>query len=401
MTIRNLFFEHIPDPVQRLSPERIVLQQNAAARDPGVENVPCYRSAFSRDTPCEGCLFPRVVQSGSVESFYVVAGEGTRKKFTEVMLIPVRDETGEVSTVFEILRDATHKIGLEQHLIQNAENLEGQVETRTHELLKLVEDTRQLEDRLASLKADRSALVQTDKMAAIGRLAAGLSHELHTPLGALLSGIDTLGLLIEHLASEASKDPEMKKRCESALNDCEAILDVQSQAANRIAKIVGSLQKFAHLDRAVKEDYDIHEGIEATLALLEHRTRGRIDIHREFGALPQVRCRPDALNQVFMNLIENSVAAIDKSGSVRIETSVLESDRIRIVIQDSGSGIPTEQLEKIFEAGFTTKARGVGTGLGLAVSAATIYEHKGKIHVESKLGEWTRFTIELPIRNGG
>ena len=190
LTVRDLFFDHTPDPVQRLSPERMVLQQNAGAREqyPGKESTPCYRSAFGRDSPCEGCLFPRVLKSGSIESFYVVHEESARNRFTEIVLIPVADKSGQVVTVFEVLRDATHKIGLEQHFIQNAENLENQVETRTHELLKLVEDTRQLEERLTSLKADRSALVQTDKMASIGRLAAGLSHELHTPLGALLSG---------------------------------------------------------------------------------------------------------------------------------------------------------------------------------------------------------------------
>lgn len=393
------YFDRTPNPVRRIDAKYAVLNQNAAAGlafgEPGDE--PCYRSAFGRDEPCEGCRLGNLREDGSVESWYVVDERSERPVYREVSLIPVPREDADGVEFFEVLRDATHHIGLEQHLIRNSEKLEEQVEERTLELLKLVEETRVLESNLRDLRSDQAALVQTEKMATVGRLAAGISHELNTPLGSLTSGVDALQSFVGRLEEETKRSAEVDERCAPMLKQCRELLELHAAAAERIRTVVRSLKEFTHLDRATAEDYDLHEGLEATLALLQHETRGRIEVRRRFEELPRVRCRPDALNQVFMNLLENSVYAIDGPGTIRIEVVRSDDEHVRVVIEDSGSGIARDDLPHVFEAGFTTKPRGVGTGLGLAVSAAIVRDHHGTLEVESEPGRFTRFTLELPI----
>jgi two-component system NtrC family sensor kinase len=163
-------------------------------------------------------------------------------------------------------------------------------------------------------------------------------------------------------------------------------------------KILGSLRIFAHLDKAEVEEYDLHVGIDAALALLSHALRGRVEVERDYGDLPQVLCRPDAINQVFMNLLENASTAIEGEGRISVKTRLLAADRVELTFSDSGKGIKPENLERVLEPGFTTKPRGVGTGLGLAIVKSTIDDHGGKIELTSQPGQGTTFRIALPVR---
>ena len=164
--------------------------------------------------------------------------------------------------------------------------------------------------------------------------------------------------------------------------------------------IVRSLKSFARLEEPECRKADIHEEIGSALTLVHHELKNRIEVERDYGELPAVECFPNHLNQVFMNLLVNASQAIEGKGRIRITTRV-EDDRVRIAFQDSGIGIRPENLDKIFEPGFTTKSAGDGTGLGLSICYKIIHAHHGDIAVESELGEGTTFTITLPVHAPG
>ncbi len=310
---------------------------------------------------------------------------------------PVCDEDGKVVELIEILRDATLSFAVEKHLISTSEQLETEVETRTREIGLLSEQTDQLRENLKALREDQSALIQTEKMASVGRLAAGLTHEMHTPLGALMSNAEMLRRCIDQLQETTAGMPDVPVLAKQVATAAK-LLDLQRLAAERMKKILGSLRIFAHLDKAEVEEYDLHVGIDAALALLSHSMRGRVEVEKDYGDLPHVICRPDAINQVFMNLLENASTAIEGEGRIAVRTRLLDDQRVELVFEDSGKGIRPEDLGRVLEPGFTTKPRGVGTGLGLAIVKSTIDDHRGTIELTSRLGEGTTFRHTLPER---
>lgn len=168
------------------------------------------------------------------------------------------------------------------------------------------------------------------------------------------------------------------------------------EAVSRIVKIVKSLKSFARLDQAELEFVDLHEGIDSTLTLLQHLLKDRIELIKNYGQLPELRCYVSQINQVFMNLLTNAAQAIPGRGTITITTRH-EGNFAVIEIADTGSGIAPEHLTHIFDPGFTTKGVGVGTGLGLAISYRIIENHRGSIAVESEPGKGTTFTVRLPL----
>lgn len=250
------------------------------------------------------------------------------------------------------------------------------------------------------LKETQAKLVQTAKMASLGNLAAGIAHEINNPIGAINSAADVsqraVKKILEALATiDASSAILNDKKFNSALKILQENTRLTVTASSRVVKIVRSLKTFARLDEANYQSVDIHEGIDSTLMLLQHEIKNRVDIRKEYGDLPRIACYPDELNQVFMNIISNSVQAIEEKGIIQIRTR-LENSRVFIEFEDTGPGIKPEHLEQIFDPGFTTKGVGVGTGLGLSISYNIIQKHNGEIRVESEPGEGTKFIIELP-----
>ncbi len=393
-------FDQIPEVISRLGPRYELVAQNRHSLERFGPSVgePCYRAHFGRDDPCPGCLLKEVLQSGSARRWFLTNERGGDTSYFEITAAPLLDDEGNVAEIIEIIRDHTMTVAVEQSLIRGSEKLEEEVERSSHELEDLAARTEKLRGELAELRGEQAALVQTEKMASIGRLAAGLTHEIHTPMGALVSNLDMQRRCLAALraAAAGTDDFGLKQQAET----WEELLELQGLATERIRRIVHSLRTFAHIDRAERERYDVHEGIEAALALLTHETRGRIEVECDFHELPPVLCRPDALNQVFMNLLENAVKAIEGEGVVRVETRRLDGDRISLRFIDTGHGIPADKLEKIFEPGFTTKPRGVGTGLGLAIASKTIRDHGGEIQVRSEPGKGSEFTLILPLDGG-
>jgi signal transduction histidine kinase len=170
---------------------------------------------------------------------------------------------------------------------------------------------------------------------------------------------------------------------------------VIGQGAERITEIVDSLRSFTRVDEADLKECDIHEGIDSTLTLIDHEFKGRVEVLKEYGEFGPVVCYPRRLNQVFLNIVRNASQAIEGPGTITIRTFEAGNE-VRVAIQDTGRGIPKEQLESVFEPSFTTKGDRIGTGLGLSICYNIMQQHKGRIEVESEVGKGSVFTIAFP-----
>lgn len=268
------------------------------------------------------------------------------------------------------------------------------------EMIKLFED---LERTNRELVETQSQLVQTEKMASLGQLVAGIAHEINTPIGAVSSMHNSLVRAVEKLrqalesdlGEEYRKNPLLKKYIRVI---CDANRVIES-GTDRVTTIVRRLRSFARLDEAELKTVNIHDGLEDTLTLIHHEIKHHITVNREYGDIPPIACYPGKLNQVFLNMLNNARQAIKDKGEIIIRTYQKDG---HIILQfiDNGSGISKENLKRIFDPGFTTKGVGVGTGLGLSICFQIIRDHRGKIKVDSEPGKGTTFTIELPANLG-
>jgi signal transduction histidine kinase len=175
----------------------------------------------------------------------------------------------------------------------------------------------------------------------------------------------------------------------------DGIMLVNELAVERVLGLVNSLRTFGHPGAAIVESVDLHAGIDAAMTLLQHETRDRIELRREYGALPPVECIGQQINQLFMNLLMNAVQAIHGQGIITVRTAE-DRGRVRVEVEDNGCGIPQENIERIFEPGFTTKGRRVGMGLGLLIVRQIVDRHGGRLDVRSDPGRGSTFVVQLP-----
>ena len=250
------------------------------------------------------------------------------------------------------------------------------------------------------LRESETRLMQAEKMAALGSLMAGIAHEINTPVGAIHSMHDTLVRAVKKLKETIEKDFQEDYKEHRGLQRALKIIQdsnrVIETGTGRVTTIVRSLRNFARLDQAEVKEIDIHQGLEDSLMLVHHDIKNRIEMVKNYGEIPPLCCYPGRLNQVFLNILNNAQQAIEGKGTITVATS-LQGNEIRVAIQDTGKGISEENQKKIFEPGFTTKAVGAGTGLGLSICHQIVQDHKGRIEVESKMGEGTTFTVVLPL----
>ena len=257
---------------------------------------------------------------------------------------------------------------------------------------QLLQENRRIDAELRRSYAD---LVQAKNLAALTGLVAGIAHEINSPLGALQANLQTIRSAVDKLRSGTAA-----AGFEAALAATYAASGQCREACERVSAIVKNLSQFAQLDRADLRRVQLHEGLESALELLRYRFEAGIALVRDFGPLPEVECRPRDLNQVFLNLLQNAIEAIERhSGEreIRVQTRC-EAPWVRVAIMDTGCGIRPEELAHLFEPGFTTKGLKVGLGLGLPICDRIIRDHGGRIEVASALGQGSTFTVFLPVR---
>ena len=247
---------------------------------------------------------------------------------------------------------------------------------------KNIQTVKELKTTLKELKETQLQLINSEKMASLGQLVAGVAHEINTPVASIKSNNGIVAKLLG-----AIKDADLKEM----LTD---INEIDKEAVNRISNIVTSLKKFVRLDEAELQEADINKELDLTLELIRHETKNRIEIVKNYGEIPIIKCFPNMLNQVFTNILINACQAIEGTGKITITTKY-ENKKLIVSIKDTGKGIPQNQLNKIFSAGFTTKGIGVGTGLGLAISSKIIEKHNGEIIVNSEVGKGSEFIITI------
>jgi signal transduction histidine kinase len=305
------------------------------------------------------------------------------------------------------------KWGMTERLTAQLSFLEQAVSERTRDIALANEA---LQAQFLERKHLESQLVQSEKLASIGQLAAGVAHEINNPIGYIFSNFGTLegylGRLFEMLAAyeaaeagmgasaDVARLRELRERVELDFlrEDIPLLMGESRQGIVRVRQIVQDLKDFSRTDAS--QDWqraDLHRGIESTLNVVASETRYRADVVREFGSIPDIECLPSQINQVVMNLVVNAAHAMgDKRGRITIRTGSADG-RVWLEVADDGSGMPPETLKRIFEPFFTTKPVGQGTGLGLSLSYGIVRKHNGSIDVRSVVGEGTTFRVTLPI----
>ncbi len=281
----------------------------------------------------------------------------------------------------------------------------------------LEERKQSLESTLQELRTTQMQLIQTEKLSSLGQMVAGIAHEINNPINFIHGNIfhlkdyfaDLQGLIEQYQATYEST-PEIENTIkgidlEYLLQDVHKILDSLTLGTERVQDIVVSLRNFSRLDEAEVKDVDIHERLDSTLLILQHRLKQGIKVIKHYEALPLIRCYPAQLNQVFINLVANAIDAMEAAQSemptITISTRMIADTQVQISFRDTGPGIPNSIKERIFDPFFTTKPVGKGTGLGLGICHQIVTKHSGSIEIMSEAGHGTEFRItlssELPL----
>lgn len=251
------------------------------------------------------------------------------------------------------------------------------------------------------LETSNRKLAEAHRLASLGRLSAGIVHEIKTPIGSIFSNneviIRSLDKIKDLLAGAQAKSEPPPKKALDIIDIVAGLAEVDKIACERISGVIRSLKTFARVNESELLRADVNNLLEHTIKLASTVFRDRVRIETDFGDLPPVECYPALLNQVFLNLIVNAAQAIEGDGTVVVRTRV-EGTGVHIAVEDNGHGIPLDIRPKIFAAGFTTKAFGEGTGLGLTISREIVEDtHGGHISFDSELGKGTVFHVRIPI----
>ncbi|HRP95358.1 MAG TPA: PAS domain S-box protein [Rhodocyclaceae bacterium] len=351
---------------------------------------------------------------------------------------PLRDADGCIIGAIETLQDTTERKAAVESLRRSQAELEELVEKRTAELARakaaleadiakrqaseteLLRRNAELTEVNERLRTTQEQLAQSERLASIGQLAAGVAHEINNPIGYVQSNLGTLENYLQDLfdvvaafetalssmpAADAATAAALALRREKDLDflkeDVPALMAECKEGITRVRKIVADLKDFSRIDRSHEWEFaDLHRGLESTLNIVNNEIKYKADVVREYGALPEVECLPSQLNQVFMNLLVNAAHAIGaERGRITVRTGIDgEGERVWIEIGDTGCGIAPEVVAHIFDPFFTTKPVGSGTGLGLSLSYGIVQKHGGNIEVASRPGHGTTFRITLPVR---
>lgn len=301
------------------------------------------------------------------------------KNSIQRIVVPINHMNDLLGVVVLISRQR-REINEEIDILENISSQLGTAIVHANLYKKNLETVQELKVTLQELKDTQVQLINSEKMASLGQLIAGVAHEINTPIAAIKSNNEILSRLIEKIEDKSVGE---------LFNNLNT---TDREAIQRINQIVISLKKFVRLDEAELQLADINKELDLTLDLIRHETKYRINVVRNYGEIPQIKCYPNMLNQVFMNILVNACQAIVDEGTITITTEYIDGE-LKISISDTGVGI--EDTSKIFLAGYTTKGVGVGTGLGLAICSKIIAKHDGRIDVKSEKGVGSTFTITI------
>jgi len=320
--------------------------------------------------------------------------------FQNCSMYPIEDENGEVSHICITINDVT-STAISQLKVKKA-------------LERISEEKRTQQKLIGKLEEAKDQLVQSEKMASIGQLAAGVAHEINNPVGFIKSNFSSLKRYGKDLHAVIEKYNDIIKELEKTqtqtevdkineefdiefiTEDIQNLLSESFEGITRIEDIVNSLKDYSRSDNQW-EQADINTHIENTLKIVSHELKYVASIEKDYGEIPLVECLPMQIGQVMMNLLVNAGQAIQEDGKIIIKTRE-ENNKVIISVSDNGKGIAEEHLAKIFDPFFTTKPVGQGTGLGLSLSYNIIQKHNGEMNVESEVGKGTEFIIQLPIQ---
>jgi signal transduction histidine kinase len=279
---------------------------------------------------------------------------------------------------------------------------------------------KQLLEAYGKLKEAQNQLLQSEKMASIGQLAAGVAHEINNPLGFIINNVEILQQYLDHYTKITRMMGNLQKGMEEEnmekarsivkeftqleqeidlnyiINDTGTLLQHTQRGLERVHKIVIDLRTFAREGSDVMEETKVENIIDSILDIVQNELKYKAELRKDYGNTPLIKCSPQRLGQVFINFLVNSAQAIKDKGIITVKTYT-QNGYVCVDVSDTGEGIPAEDLKKVFDPFFTTKPVGQGTGLGLSVSYEIIMKHKGEIKVRSEVGQGTTFTVMLPV----
>ncbi|MCJ7603291.1 MAG: ATP-binding protein, partial [Desulfobulbaceae bacterium] len=359
---------------------------------PGMSGIAVLRELRNRDSP------PEVIMV-TAEDDPVVAANALELGACGYLIKPF-----EKNELFIYMTQALRLRELERKNREHHENLEQLVKDRTM----------QLEQTYRDLKASQEQLLHQEKLATIGHLAAGVAHEINNPTGYIGSNLGTLTKYMVRISEfirlldgycsvlPAEKTAELAQarknfKIDFLMVDSMDILAECLEGIGRIKKIVEGLKTFSRKDQNISCLANINDCLENALTVAWNELKYKALVEKDYGDIPAIRCYPNQLAQVFMNLLVNAAHAIEKQGEIHIRTFT-ENDLIFVSITDTGCGISPDNQKKIFDPFFTTKEAGVGTGLGLSIVSEIVARHGGKISVESEVGKGSTFTISIPVQ---